>query len=103
MLCFLEKALRERRSLRGIARIVGLSVQTLLLLLRRLAQALPPLRHSVAPGRPDDVLEPQVNSIASRPSQEAEKVAALVALCRRTRQVVAFVSGGYKLVLPLFS
>ena len=37
---FLEKALRERLSLRGITRIFGVSVQTLLLL-RQLAEALP--------------------------------------------------------------
>ena len=54
---FLEGALRERLSLRGLGRLFGLSVQTVLLLLRQLAEALPAFRHSVAPGRADEVLK----------------------------------------------
>ena len=40
----MEKALRERISLRGIARVFGVSLQTVLLLLQRLAQALCEIR-----------------------------------------------------------
>ena len=46
-----EKALRERLSLRGIARIFGVSLQTVLLLLQRLARSLLALRHSLIPAR----------------------------------------------------
>ena len=47
----MEKALLERISLRGIARIFGVSLRTVLLLLQRLAQQLPALRHSLMPAQ----------------------------------------------------
>ncbi len=59
---FVENALRERLSLRGIARIFGVSVQTVLLLLKRLVEALPSLKASLMPSEPGDVLEPWANS-----------------------------------------
>lgn len=87
----IEKALRERLSLRGIARIFGLSVQTVLLLLRQLGQALPAFRFSVAPAQADDVLE--LDELHSFVYRKRQKRWLWVALCRRTRQVVAFVIG----------
>ena len=54
---FVESALRERLTLRGIARIFGGSVQPVLLLLKGLTQALPALKASLMPWQPGDVLE----------------------------------------------
>ena len=87
----IEKALRERLSLRGISRIFDLSLETVLLLLRKLATALPAFRHSVAPARADDVLE--LDEMHSFVHRRKQKRWLWIALCRRTRQVVAFVIG----------
>jgi len=87
----MEKALRERLSLRGIARIFGVSVQTVLLLLQRLARSLPALRHSLLPAQSDDILE--LDELYSFVESKKQKRWLWVALCRRTRQVVAFVIG----------
>jgi len=87
----LEKALRERLSLRGICRIFNLSLETVLLVLRHLATALPAFRYAVAPGRPDDVLE--LDEMHSFVYRRKQKRWLWVALCRRTRQVVAYVIG----------
>ena len=43
----MEKALRERISLRGMARVFGVSIQTVRLLVQRIGQALPALRSSL--------------------------------------------------------
>ena len=88
---FLEKALRERLSLRGIARIFGIAVPTLLLILGHLARALPSFKQSVAPARADDVLE--LDEMHSFVYRKKQKRWLWIALCRRTRQVVAFVLG----------
>ena len=55
---FIERTLRERLSLRGVARIFGVSVQTVLLVLRTLASSLPALVASLRPSQSGDVLEP---------------------------------------------
>ena len=88
---FMEKALRERLSLRGIARIFGVSIQRVLLLLQRLARSLPGLRHSLTPAQADDILE--LDELYSFVESKKQKRWLWVALCRRTRQVVAFVIG----------
>lgn len=88
---FMEKALRERISLRGIARVFGVSLQTVLLLLQRLAQALPALRRSLMPAQANDILE--LDELYSFVGSKKHKRWLWVALCRRTRQVVAYVIG----------
>lgn len=88
---FLEKALRERLSLRGIARIFGISLQTVLWLLKYLACELPAFKHSVAPAEADDVLE--LDELHSFVHRKKQKRWLWIALCRRTRQVVAFAIG----------
>ena len=88
---FMEKALRERISLRGIARVFGVSIQTVLLLLQRIAQALPALRSSLMPAQANDTLE--LDELYSFVSSKANKRWLSVALCRRIRQVVAYVLG----------
>ena len=88
---FMEKALLERISLRGIARVFGVSLQTVLLLLQQLAQQLPALRHSLMPAQSADILE--LDELYSFVGSKAHKRWLWVALCRRTRQVVAYVLG----------
>ncbi len=88
---FMEKALRERISLRGIARVFGVSLQTVLVLLQRLAQALPALRSSLMPAQAKDILE--LDELYSFVGSKKHKRWLWVALCRRTRQVVAYVIG----------
>ena len=88
---FMEKALLERISLRGIARVFGVSLRTVLLLLQGLAQQLPALRHSLMPAQSNDLLE--LDELYSFVGSKAHKRWLWVALCRRTRQVVAYVLG----------
>lgn len=88
---FVEQALRERLSLRGIARIFGVSVQTILLLLKGLAQALPALKRSLMPAEPGDVLE--LDELYSFVGSKQHKRWLCLALWRRTRQVVAYAMG----------
>lgn len=87
----MEKALCERLSLRGIARLFGVSLQTVLLLWQRLARSLPALRHSLMPAQADDILE--LDELYSFVQTKKQKRWLWVALCRRTRQVIAYVIG----------
>ena len=87
----MEKTLRERLSLSGMARIFGVSLQTVLLLLQRLARSLPGLRHSLMPAYANDMLE--LDELYSFVESKKQKRWLCVALCRRTPPVVAFVIG----------
>ena len=91
LFAFIERALRERLSLRAIARIFRVSLQTVLFLLRHLAQALPALKRSLMPKQAGDVLE--LDELYSFVGSKREKRWLWIALCRRTRQVVAFAIG----------
>jgi transposase-like protein/IS1 family transposase len=87
----IERSLRERCSLRGIARIFKISVETLLLLVASLVKELPALRESVIEAREGDILE--LDELCSFVGKKSEKRWIWIALCRRTRQVVAFFIG----------
>ena len=86
---FMEKTLRERLSLRGSARLFGVSLHTVLLSVQRLARSLPALRHALMPAQADDVLER--DELYSFVQTKKQKRWLWVALCRRTRQVIAYV------------
>ena len=91
-----EKALqayRERVSLRGVARIFGVCRQTVTRWLVEEAQQLPELEQTLLPARPEDVLE--VDEAWSFVGKRQEKRWLWTALCRRTRQIVAFVLGDH--------
>ena len=90
MLAFIERALRERLLRRAIARLFSVSLQTVLLLLPHLAQRLPALKTSLIPGRPGDILE--LDEPYSFVGSKEQKRWLWVALCRRRRQGVAFVT-----------
>ena len=89
-----EKALRayrERVSLRGLARIFQISRQTFRKWLMNDIDQQPSLIDTLQEAQVDDVLE--VDEAWSFVQQKQEKRWLWTALCRRTRQIVAFVIG----------
>jgi IS1 family transposase len=85
------KVYKERASMRGVARCLGVHRHTLAAWLIEWISQLPALRTSVAPAQPEDVLE--LDELWSFVGRRAQKRWLWIALCRRTRQVVAFVIG----------
>ena len=77
--------------MRGVQRALGVHRHTLAIWLLELIVQLPPFRTSVEPAQPDDVLE--LDELWSFVGQRRQKRWLWVALCRRTRQIVAFVIG----------
>ncbi len=85
------RAYRERASMHGIKRIFGVARQTLAHWLKTVAQALPDLAATLFPAQPDDVLE--LDELWSFVLKKSNKRWVWIALCRRTRQVIAFYIG----------
>ena len=75
-------AYHERPSMRGISRMFGVSRQTLASWLKK---------ETLLPAQEDDVLE--LDEMWSFVLRKADKCWLWIAICRRTRQVVAFVLG----------
>jgi insertion element IS1 protein InsB len=86
-----QRALLERVSLRGIERIFGVSRRTVADWLAMWGQHLPPLADTLSEARWDDVLE--LDELWSFVLKKANKRWIWVALCRRTRQIVAHYIG----------
>ena len=86
------RAYKERASLRGLERIFKVSRQIISAWIKAYARRLPHLRATVDPARPDDVLE--LDEMWSFVGSKAEKRWLWMVMCRRTRQIVAFVIGG---------
>jgi len=82
---------RERASLRGLERIFKVARQTVAKWLKQIVKQLPRFRETIAPARPDDVLE--LDELWSFVFKKTQKRWLWIALCRRTRQIVAFVIG----------
>lgn len=87
------QAYRERVSLRGLERIFGVCRQTVMGWLTDEMHQLPQLPDTLLPARPDDVLE--LDEAWSFVGKRQEKRWLWTALCRRTRQIVAFVIGDH--------
>jgi insertion element IS1 protein InsB len=83
-----KRALVERVSLRGIARIFAVSRRTVSRWLQRWVQQLPSVSGSLLPSQVEDVLE--LDELWSFVGSKAEERWVWLALCRRTRQVVAY-------------
>ena len=81
----------ERVSMRGIERIYGIARATLASWLEKAAQALPPLAQNLLPQKAADVLE--LDEAWSFVYKKKQKRWLWTALCRRSRQIVAFVIG----------
>jgi IS1 family transposase/transposase-like protein len=84
-------AYRERSSMRGICRIFGLARQTLARWLVEQANRLPDIAETLAPARRRDVLE--LDELWSFVLKKSNKRWIWIALCRRTRQIVAYYIG----------
>lgn len=87
----LLKATRERISLRGLARVFGVGRKTIKQWFTTALQALPPFAESVDPAQEDDVLE--LDELWSFVGSKQQPVWLWIALCRRSRQVVAYTLG----------
>jgi IS1 family transposase len=82
---------KERASLRGLQRIFGVARRTVLRWLKTRGQQLPDLKDTLTPPQADDVLE--LDELWSFVFKKDAKRWLWLALCRRTRQIVAFVIG----------
>ena len=85
------RAYRERASMRGVERIFGTARQTLARWILEEAAKLPDLADTLEDARPDDVLE--LDELWSFVLKKSNKQWIWIALCRRTRQVVAHYTG----------
>ncbi len=85
------RACLERCSLRGIARIFPIARQTMARWFKSSAQKLPDVKEPLLPAAPDDVLE--WDEMWSFVQKKEQTRWVWTAMCRRTRQRVAFVRG----------
>lgn len=81
----------ERMSMRGVKRVFSVARNTLAHWLEEEAASLPELSTTLAGARADDVLE--LDELWSFVSKKSNKRWIWLALCRRTRQIVAYVIG----------
>ena len=82
---------RERASMRGVERIFGIARQTLARWILEKADALPDLADTLEAARAEDVLE--LDELWSFVFRKSDKRWVWIALCRRTRQIVAYFIG----------
>ena len=87
----LLRAYRERISLRGIQRVFGVWRTTVLRWLRQWVTNLPTLLDSLLPAQAEDVLE--MDELVSFVGEKWFKRWLWLAMCRRTRQIVAYAIG----------
>jgi len=85
------KTYQERASMRGIRRIFGVVPKTLLRWITEALEQLPSVSQTLAPAGSDDVLE--LDELWSYVFKKANKQWVWLALCRRTRQIVAYFIG----------
>jgi len=85
------KTCQERASLRGSQRIFGVARQTVSRWIKAHVRTLPVLVDSLLPATREDVLE--LDELWSFVFKKAQKRWLWIALCRRTRQIVAFFIG----------
>ena len=85
------RSYQERASMRGVSRIFGVARQTLAKWLKEKANTLPKVADTLAPMRRSDVLE--LDELWSFVYSKDNQRWVWIALCRRTRQVVAFYIG----------
>ncbi len=85
------RAYQERASMRGIQRIFGVARQTLARWLKQKGAELPDLEATLAQAQVDDVLE--LDELWSFVFKKANQRWVWLALCRRTRQIVAYYVG----------
>jgi len=84
-------ACRERMSLRGVERVFGVCRKTIVRWIEQRVAALPSIAETLLPAGEGDVLE--MDEVVSFVSEKWFKRWLWTALCRRTRQIVAFAIG----------
>jgi len=84
-------ACKERVSMRGLERIFHVARQTVARWIQEIVQDMPDLKDTLLPAEPDDVLE--LDELWSFVFKKSRKRWLWTAICRRTRQIVAFVIG----------
>lgn len=89
------KTALERCSLRGLERIFQVTRQTIATWIEAFVRALPPFRETIRPARPDDTLE--LDEAWSFVGRKKQKRWLWTVMCRRTRQIIAFVIGDQSL------
>ena len=87
------RAYQERVSLRGLQRLFRVGRQTVMAWLSAYVAQLPTVTESLLPVQADDVLE--VDEMWSFVARRANKRWVWTVLCRRTRQIVAWVVGDH--------
>ena len=87
----MKRAVLERISLRGIERLFGVSRHTVAEWIMQWVAHLPPLETTLLEAQLDDVLE--LDELWSFVLKKAHQRWVWVALCRRTRQIVAYFIG----------
>jgi len=85
------KAYQERMSIRGLSRVFGVHRQRIAQWIKEHVQALPTLKSTLMPAQAEDVLE--LDEAWSFVLKKVNKRWLWTAMCRRTRQIVAFVIG----------
>lgn len=85
------QACRERMSLRGAERVFGVCRKTIVRWIEQRVAALPKLAETLLPAHPEDVLA--MDELVTFVNEKFFKRWLWTALCRRTRQIVAFVIG----------
>jgi insertion element IS1 protein InsB len=85
------RAYQERASMRGVERIFGTARQTLARWIVEKVASLPELSETLVAARPDDVLE--LDELWSFVLKKSNKRWVWLALCRRTRQIIAYFIG----------
>ena len=93
------RAYPERSSLRGVCRIFGVSYGTLTRGLKKKLSHLPPVSQTLQSDQPGDVLE--LDELWSFIAKRKNQVGLWTALCRRTRQIIAFVNKTKKILKTL--
>jgi insertion element IS1 protein InsB len=89
------RAYQERSSLRGLERTFGVARSTVIGWLKKKAQRLMPLKRTLIPTVPCDrsSLDLELDELWSFVGKKANQRWVWLALCRKTRQIVAFVLG----------
>ena len=85
------QACRERMSLRGVERVFGVCRKTIMRWIEQRVTELPSLVETLLPAHEQDVLE--MDELVTFVSEKFFKRWLWLALCRRTRQIVAFAIG----------
>ena len=85
------RAYRERVSMRGLERVFFIARQTVAKWLKEIVKQMPNFKDTIPPAQPDDTLE--LDELWSFVFKKTQKRWLWIALCRRTRRIVAFVIG----------